>query len=190
MIRKIGFYILSLWLLFIFLIIIKIDIPFCFGANCRFIGIKELVTSNIVPFIALILILIGGISFYDFKFFARGATEIPFEITKIENINYENLTFLVTYIIPLVCFDLKEPRYTIVLITLLILMGFYYVRTDLFYNNPTLSLLGFNIYKVDGNFQCDENRENLVLISREHFKINQKVVYIKLAEKVYFAKES
>lgn len=42
MIRKIGLYILSLWLLFLLSIILTIDIPMYWGDDWIFIGIGEL----------------------------------------------------------------------------------------------------------------------------------------------------
>ncbi len=50
------------------------------------------------------------------------------------------MTFLTTYIIPLVCIDLTKIRYVIVLVVLLVLIGFIFVRMDLYCGNPTLLL--------------------------------------------------
>jgi len=85
-------------------------------------------------------LIIGLYSFLDFSKQLKGATQIPFKITKIEGIDYEHLTFLTTYIIPLVCFNFIDLRYQTVLVALLVLIGIIYVRTDLFYANPTLGL--------------------------------------------------
>ncbi|WP_266095432.1 hypothetical protein [Acinetobacter seifertii] len=40
----------------------------------------------------------------------KGTTEIPFEIKKIDDANYEHLTFLATYVVPLISFDFSEGR--------------------------------------------------------------------------------
>ena len=106
---------------------------------------------------------------------------------KIENIDYEHLTFLTTYIVPLVCFNFVDTRYQLVLIILLVVIGVIYIRTDLFYANPTLALLNYRIYRVDGKFK-DGIRENIVLISRKTLEVNQRVDYIKLDNRIYYAK--
>ena len=55
----------------------------------------------------IILILIFGFIFYfRFKYIVSGNKSLPEKVTNIENINWEHLTFLVTYVIPLLSFDL------------------------------------------------------------------------------------
>ena len=62
-----------------------------------------------------------------------------------------------------------------------------YVKTDLFYANPTLALLGFKIYKIDGNFEEGE-RQAIILISKQTLSINIRCDYIKLDDRIYYAK--
>ena len=185
--RKIGLFFLSLWLFFILTIIITIDVPISFSENWVFIGWYELLTKNIVPILSLIGLLIGAFSYFDFSYQLRSSTDMPFSITKIENIDYEHLTFLTTYIVPLVCFNFIDTRYQLVLLILLVVICIIYVRTDLFYANPTLALFGFRIYKVDGDFE-NGLRESIILISKDKLFNNQRCDYIKLDDRIYFAK--
>lgn len=187
MYRKIGLFFLSLWLFFILTIIITADVPTCFSKQCEFIGFGTLLSNNIIPLICIFCLLIGTYSYFDFSYKLKDATQIPFKINKIENIDYEHLTFLTTYIVPLVCFNFVDTRYQLVLIILLVVIGVIYIRTDLFYANPTLALLNYRIYRVDGEFK-DGIRENIVLISRKTLEVNQRVDYIKLDNRIYYAK--
>jgi len=187
MYRKIGLFILSLWLFFILTIIITADVSICFSKQCEFIGFGTLLSNNVIPLICVFCLLIGTYSYFDFSFKLKDATQIPFKISKIENIDYEHLTFLTTYIVPLVCFNFVDTRYQLVLIILLVVIGVIYIRTDLFYANPTLALLNYRIYQVDGKFK-DGIRENIVLISRKTLEVNQRVDYIKLDNRIYYAK--
>lgn len=111
----------------------------------------------------------------------------PFKISKIENTNYEHLTFLSTYIIPLIAFDLNQMKYAFVLAILLIAIGAIYVKTDMFHANPSLAILGYRIYKVDGEFRTGL-REEITIISRQKLAINKKVSYKKLGEKIYYVR--
>ncbi|WP_424653440.1 anti-phage protein KwaA [Capnocytophaga sputigena] len=187
MYRKIGLFFLSLWLLFLSIIIITIDIPIYFGDNYKFVNLKELFLQNIVPFICILCLIIGIVSYFDFSFKIKGANQMPFKITKITDINYEHLTFLTTYIIPLVCFDFAKTRHLVVLLLLIIVICIIYIKTDLFYANPTLALLNYRIYNVDGEFK-DGDRTNIILISREKLKLGQRCDYIKLDDRIYFVK--
>lgn len=187
MYRKIGLFFLSLWLFFILTIIITSNVPFCFTSDCEFIGYGTLISNNVIPIVCVICLVIGIYSYLDFSYKLKDATQIPFKITKIEGIDYEHLTFLTTYILPLVCFNFVDKRYQVVLVILLIVIGNIYIRTDLFYANPTLALLNYRIYRVDGNFK-DGGRNNIVLISRCVLELNQRVDYIKLDNRIYYAK--
>ncbi len=185
--KKTGLYLISISMLFLFVIILKIDIPVCFDENCKFIGFSELFSKNIIPLICFLLLFWSFFEYKKFKFDLQGATDIPFKITKIESVNYEHLTFLATYVIPLVSFDFDSNRYLIVLGTLLIIMGVIYVKTDLFYANPSLAIIGFHIYKVNGDFKNKAKRTGIIVISLSKLKENDRVSYIKLDERIYYA---
>ena len=107
MLKKIELYIISLWFLFLLLFVNKIRFPLCFRSDCDFIGLKPLLLLNIVPTISLLFMIMGLIFYLRFDYtIVKGAPRLPKKITKIQDLNFENLTFLITYIIPLVCFDL------------------------------------------------------------------------------------
>ncbi len=187
MIRKIGLYFLSLWLLFVLIIIITAKAPICFSKDSSFVGFSYLLSNNVIPLLSLLAILIGVISYFDFRYQLKGTPELAFKITEIENIDYEHLTFLTTYIIPLVCFQFDNLRYIIVFVFLLIVIGSIYIRTDLFYANPTLAILQFKIYKVTGEFRNGEVRQSRILICKQRLKKDDRVKYFKLDERIYYA---
>ncbi|MCO4125721.1 MULTISPECIES: anti-phage protein KwaA [Enterobacter cloacae complex] len=185
--RKINLYILSLSLLFFFFIVITIDIPTCFGDKCEFIGFEKLLFKNAIAIICLLLFLYSVFAYLKFKYDIKQSTEIPFEVVKIEGINYEHLTFLATYVIPLITFDFEKTKYIVVLAMLLVVMGIIYIKTDLFYANPSLALMGFHIYKLDGVFKGGQKREGIIVITRSKIKMGDSVKYIKLDDRVYYS---
>lgn len=184
--QKIGLFFLSLWILFLLTIIITVDIPFCFEDNWQFAGWKYLIFNNILPILCFACLIISTISYFVFRFLIRGAPELSFKIENIESIEYENLTFLTTYIIPLICFNFENIRYQIVWGILLLVIGMIYIRTDLFYKNPTLAVLKFRIYKIDGIFADKSQRKGKIIITRDILSVNDRVKYIKLDERIYY----
>lgn len=186
--RKVDLYILSLGLLFVFFIIITVNVPICFGDDCTFLGFYELASKNVVSLVSIALLIYCVYAYQRFRFELRGATDIPFEIKKIEGINYEHLTFLATYVVPLISFDFGSVRQMAVLALLLVVMGIIYIKTDLFYANPSLALLGFHIYRADGNFKTGD-RDGIVLICRGRLSSGERVEYIKLDERIYYVKK-
>jgi hypothetical protein len=187
MTRKIGLFFLSLWLLFVLIIVITAKVPFCFSKDCSFVGFAFLINTNIIPLLCFVALIIGCFSYADFKYQMKGTPELSFKIKEVENIDYEHLTFLTTYIIPLVCFQFENLRYIIVFIILLIVIGSIYIRTDLFYANPTLAILQFKIYKVSGEFRNGETRNNKIIISKDKLCKDDRVKYFKLDDRIYYA---
>lgn len=116
----------------------------------------------------------------------KGVSNPPFMIEAIENENYEYLTFLTTYIIPLICIDLSDLRYVIVLGILLIIIGSIFVQMDLYYGNPTLALMGYKLYKVKlKNFDHE-----VTVISKSRLSTNMSIRWIKIDDYVWVAKEN
>lgn len=184
--RKIDLYILSLGLLFIFFFIIAAELPESFSFKDAE-SWKLLAMSNPLPAISILGLCYCLYAYSRFDFELKGASEIPFEVRKVENINYEHLTFLATYVVPLISFDFDSGRQIIVLALLLVVMGVIYIKTDLFYANPSLALLGFYIYRASGHFKSGE-REGITLICRERLADNQKVSYIRLDDRIYYVR--
>lgn len=184
--QKIELYIISL--AFLFILIAINQIPMCCGEDCSFVGLND-VFLNWPP--VLLFCLVGltfaTIFFFNFKYrIVKGATLPAEKITAIESLNYENLTFLATYIIPLVCFDLDfhltEGKNFIMLISVLALIGWIYVKTNIFYTNPTLAVLNFKIYRIS-----TESRQSIVVISKDTFKIGDLILPNKMDEQIFFA---
>lgn len=186
-IKKINLYIISLSLLFVFMIVATASIP-C--GNFDFKNLDswfDFIKINFLSIICFCMLIYSYYSYKNFQDSLKGATQIPFEIRKIESINYEHLTFLTTYVVPLISFDFNKTRQIVILFLLLIAIGAIYIKTDLFYANPSLALLGFQIYKADGNFK-NGDRIGIILISREKLTPGQKVSYIKLDNRIYYVK--
>ncbi|WP_449468216.1 anti-phage protein KwaA [Stenotrophomonas humi] len=185
--RKVDLYILSLGLLFVFFIIIATVLPGPSFSVKDIDGWGQLAVKNPLPIASALALVYCLFAYFRFNFDLKGAGEIPFEVKKLENINYEHLTFLATYVVPLISFDFGSLRQVIVLGLLLVVMGVIYIKTDLFYANPSLALLGFHIYRANGGFKSGE-RVGIVLISRERLVEGRKVSYIKLDDRIYYVR--
>lgn len=184
---KIKLYIISLWLLFILVLIVTIDVPMCFGGGCSYIGTAKLLSHNIIPIFSIILILLGFFFLLQFKYKISGTKLGGLRVEKIENRNYEHLTFLSTYIIPLIAFDLTKIKYVIVLFLLLFAIGCMYVKTNLFYTNPTLALLGYKIFKANVIFK-DGSNDEIILISTQTIEPGNVLSYLPITKDIFYVR--
>lgn len=185
--RKIDLYVLSLGVLFVFILIMTIEFPDGVIDLKHFSSWERFFGFNIFPSIIFACLCYAIFAYFRFDFDLKGATDIPFTVTKVEGINYEHLTFLATYVIPLISFEFSSTRQLAVFVLLLLVMCVIYIKTDLFYANPSLALLGFQIYRANGSFKTGV-RENIILISKCKIVENQKLSYIKLDDRIYYVK--
>ena len=184
---KLRFYFMSLWLLFVLIFLLTIDIPVSFSKDAHFIGIVPLLEKNWLAFSSLLLAMLGWSVASGEKRRWAGVTNPPYEIKSIKNENYEYLTFLTTYIIPLICIDLTKIRYVLVLVVLLVLIGFIFIRMDLYCGNPTLALMGYRLYRAEINGV--DAPDGVILISKNRLSKKSFIKWIPIDKYVWIAKE-
>lgn len=183
---KLSLYLISLWILFFMLIILKIDtsdIPFNITCNNLFYFLKH----NMFSIFCLFLMGMGGFGYLFFKDSLNNAKELPVQIEQCESVNYENLSFLATYVIPLVCFPMESDREIFVLFSVIIIIGCIFAKTNLYYSNPSLVLLGFNVYQVKTNSK--KQFQNGIVIVRGNIKRGDSIKYLNLSDNVYFGRK-
>ncbi len=180
--KKIQIYIISLWLLFV-LIGIKEFVFVSWDISLTWVGFKHFASANITMLTATFFSLLGLFYYLRLTYILKGSTKLPKTITKIEDQNYEYLTFLTTNIIPFLRVK-SEGKDVLITILLLVIIGAIFVKTNLFYKNPTLALLNYKLYKVD-----TEKSSNLIFISKDELNLNDSVHHIHLHNNVYFVKK-
>ena len=184
---KIRFYFMSLWLLFLLITIVAFVKPELAGTET----IKDIIIiylkSNILSIISLVLSIISVLMTLITRYEWKGVNNPPCEIIEIKNENYEYLTFLTTYIIPLICIDFEDIRYVIVLIILLTIIGVIFVKMDLYYGNPTLALLGYKIYRA--TLKGIDAPDGVILITKNKLTKGKSIKWIPLDKYLWVSKE-
>lgn len=180
---KIKFYIISILILLVLAVFIDIKL---FDSNGAFLGVYDLICCNWFSILSIVFIIIGFIFLLLQNHELNGAANPCCRITKIENVNYEFLTFLTTYIIPLICFDFDKTRYKIVFLLLLIIIGIVFVKMNLYVANPILAIMGYRLYKVS----VDKKKENkeIIVISRSELINNDSIDWIKLDDTCWYVR--
>jgi len=184
---KVRFYIMSLWLLFILIYLLTVDLPISFAPDAKFIGWGELLSRNILAIISLLCAFVSWILTRSLKYQWQGVTNPPYKIIEIKNENYEYLTFLTTYIIPLICIDLSNLRYVLVLVVLLFIIGYIFVRMDLYYGNPTLALMGYRLYRA--KIEGVDAPDGVILIAQNRLTSGASIKWIEVDKFIWVAKE-
>ena len=138
----------------------------------------------IIPYVAIACSLVGfGGTFITFGTLNR----ISGQYKKANNVKPAakmNFQYFLAYIIPFIAMDVDSTRQIIAYLVLFVFIGILYVRTELLYVNPTLTLLGYNILKI----KTDE--ENIMLITRNDFENTLNNPVILIDRDLYFEQRS
>jgi hypothetical protein len=176
-------YILSLWLLFCFVIIATFDYK---DLCAKKIDWYVVLSGNIIPLVCAVMLIVCIVFYFQFRYKLNGTTMLPLKATKVCNRNSDYLSFLATYILPLVFVDFSSKRQVVILILLLIAIGFMYVKTDMFLSNPTLALLGYKIYEI----QTEDEKICGVMVSQNDIEIDESIRYIRLDRNAFFVRRA
>lgn len=107
-------------------------------------------------------------------------TKINPDESALSSINTKNelvTSYLATYILPFLGFNLTNTNDQISLLIIFVVIGVLYIRADLLYINPTLMLFGYNIYDV-----TLDNGAKRILISKRDINSFKNLNYIKYYE--------
>lgn len=190
-IDKIGLYILSLLVLFVFIILLTLNLPYCFGDGCEFVGwsmLLDLSKENGASILSLVGIFTGIFFYFRFEHEVKGGSMDAMRIEKCNSESYEHLVFLATYIIPFIGFTFDEPRKIFAYFLLLIVIGIIFIRTDKYYANPTLALIGYKLFKADMSCRGVQYK-NMVIISKDEITESDHVNFKFLSNSVCFARK-
>ena len=182
-------YIISLWLLFVLIIPLTVS-PV---STKELSAVKEwynlitiLVRKNVLPLICLAMALFGLILFKQLEYRWKGTKDLPVQVTNVESENFEYLTFLTTYIIPLVCINLDETRYIVVLLVLLLIIGIIFVQSDFYMGNPTLALMGYRLYRI--SYKIGEQEYEKMVITKDRIHVGDDLESIPFDQHTWYAR--
>ncbi|WP_338337291.1 anti-phage protein KwaA [Marseilla massiliensis] len=185
---KIGFYLLSMVFFLIIVMILGTDIPVYFGKDAQFVGLKNIFKIGIIIPVAcgLLLLYAGGFACW-LKHESKGTRLGPITITEISNVNSEIMSFVAAYFFPLVGFNYSTTwKHVVVLAGLFVLIGAIYIKGDIYYCNPTLSILGYRTYKIKGTTTTGTPFEQTVITSHK-MSVEDKFTYITIDSNTCFA---
>ncbi len=178
---KVIFYLISLWLLFILASINTINL----FENGKFIGKENIIKNNIFTIILFIfsIVSLGLTKIVNFN--RKGVMNPSYKISAIKNENYEVMTFLATYIIPLACINLIEVKSFVVFIILVVVLGIIVTKMNLYMANPTLALLGYKLYSIE----VINDNDNYIVISKDDLQVGDDIEWKILDNKRWYVRK-
>lgn len=188
---KIQMYVISLWLLFVLIIPITLKIPGReeWNGQSKWSNKGILICEeNWLPIICIGMLAVGFGLFKHLEYRWKGSRNLPVKVTEIKNENYEYLTFLTTYIVPLVCVNLDELRYIIVLFVLLIIMGIIFVKSDFYLGNPTLALMNYKLFRI--KYKLDGKEYEKLVVTKDKLQVNDYIESIPFDNNAWYVRRN
>ena len=145
--------------------------------------ILHIITSNWQVVFFIFLISLAFLSYVVFHHNSKYGNRQMKEFTDITASDFDHLTFLSTYIIPLITFNLNELRNFVVVFVLLLMIGVIYLKSNLYYLNPTLLLFGYKVYKAKSG-----NKSVVLIIKGNLPSISDNIQYKDLGNNIYLIK--
>ena len=145
---------------------------------------KEIILNNLWVIFFIFLIMFSYITYKKFIGELNTTSKIPQKFSNIKNIDFNHLTFIATYILPLLAFKLDTVKDIIFLFMLLFFIGAIYIKTNLYYLSPVFVLFGLKIFSAN-----DENNNECILITkRDKLLSNETLPYTDMGD-IYFIKK-
>ena len=133
--------------------------------------------------ILLILVALSIIFYFSFNSWSKYGQETHTKTTHTKNINAESLLFFVTFIIPIYFANFTVWQELLCCFVTLLIMMVLITKTTLYYQNPILTLLNYNLYSAT---IADKS---IIIISKGKLKDSATIQKKQISENVYVAKE-
>ncbi len=184
---KILLYSLSLVPLYFLLIIQNLNFSTFNKFSIYWWDIKfyiQIISNNTISIFLFLLIIISYFTFKKLTSELNSRENLPKEFTNIKNIDFNHLTFIATYIIPLLAFQLDTTKDIVFLILLLSFIGVIYIKTNLYYLNPIFILFNISVFSA-----TDKNNNECILMSKEKISSTEILHFTMLGDIYYVEKD-
>lgn len=145
------------------------------------------IVNNIFSIISGLMVVAGLVSSRMFTHMSKGGTNPPYSLQYLKSENYSYPLFLTSCAIPLICFGFDIPSSIVVFIVLIVVTGFVLLKTDLYYGNPMLALLGYKLYRAE--IHGVDSPNGVILITKDNLKTTSSVSWIPIDDHVWIVKE-
>lgn len=180
-IMKIKMFVSSYFPLYVILIMLSYDKFNSRAKIAELITIKDKSTS-IYLFFLILLCIVSLWTVFDLKTTKGNENIILKDFTKMEE---AMMVYFMTYVVPLLADDFLTVNNLIINVSLFLLIGFMYIRSNLIYLNPLWLMFGYSIYKSNENFIIISNLSYDELNARDgrNFKVTLVVSKVYVVQK-------
>ncbi|MBQ9791700.1 MAG: hypothetical protein IJW28_03845 [Clostridia bacterium] len=167
MLRKIGLF-LSAFVPMYMLVIIKMIIDIAEGN-------EEGSVMVICVMILLMILVLIGVSCVMYVFFSKRIAQSTIQIDSANNVTGQYFFgYFSLFVLVAVHLELYTVCDIILFFLINIIIAIVYIHNNLYYINPLLNLIGYNIYKI--TYIKDGQQKNINIFVKDKLDISNKVI--------------
>ena len=149
-------------------------------------GIFQFESNTPISIILLIISFISYIGMFFLFFLSKKRQSKELFNVKVEsNVNSKMMEYMVSYILPFISLDSVNSIETSMALCVyyFVLFGVY-LKSDIFYINPILNIVGFNIFKI--TYKEDQIEKNAFVITKNNsYEIKSNVIFSILEKNIF-----
>lgn len=164
-IGKIFMFLSSYSPLYLFIITLNYTINDIKISLMKIFEFSKIDSKDMILYILIGLMVISNVVLYILLRSSKKFSE-QVKIIEIENGSEKVLDYILAYIVSFICTDFAQitnidSRSIVTAILIQVLLGYLYCRSNMFYINPILNFIGYDIYLIK------TNNNNFVLLSKD-----------------------
>ncbi|MDB1956270.1 hypothetical protein PMY38_15580 [Clostridium tertium] len=168
---KIFMFLSSYSPLYLFIITLNYSIADIKISLSKILDINQINSNDIILYILISLTIVSNMILYILLITSKRYSE-PVKILEIQNGNEKVLDYILAYIVSFVCTDFaqitnNDSKGIVTAILIQILLGYLYCKSNMFYINPVLNFIGYDIYLIK------TSNDNFVLLNKNKNAINK-----------------
>ena len=103
------------------------------------------------------------------------------KVTSIERRDTEAMSYIATYLIPFVSFQLASWQQLMALLLFIVVLLIIYVNSNMIYINPMLNIVGYRLYEVE----VEQSKQSHFYIARKRVILNEEIHFVRLSDDIY-----
>ena len=133
-----------------------------------------------------VVVCVCSVAFTGFFFAWKRRTEQvrTKRLQEFSSHDSEVMSYIASYLIPFVTFSLDGVKQVFTLLIFIGVLAVIYVRSNMIYINPMLSLAGYHLYEI--KIEGSENPH--YYIARKTLERNRDICFVRLSDDIYLEK--
>ncbi|GIP43197.1 hypothetical protein J45TS6_16560 [Paenibacillus sp. J45TS6] len=114
--------------------------------------IAKIFTQPYIALAFLVLIILPNALLFCMMYYFKTHAPVQATITKVASKNGDVLNYIATYLIPFVSFKTDKINDLLAFILLMIILTIVYINANIYFINPFLTIMRYNIVEINGTY--------------------------------------